>query len=100
MTIVIDSVAYQGGERLGEIAIDNISEVVKQPETFVWLSLYEPDDAMLLKNQEKCNLHELPIEDAHNAHQRPKIETYGESLFIVLKTAQLEDGKVVYGETH
>lgn len=100
MTMIINSVAYQKGERLGEIAIDNISEVVNQPETFVWLGLHEPDDAMLLKIQEEFKLHELAIEDARNAHQRPKVETYGESMFIVLKTAQLHDGKVVYGETH
>lgn len=100
MTMIINSVAYQKGERLGEITIDDISEVIGRPETFVWLGLYEPDDAMLLKIQEEFNLHDLSIEDARKAHQRPKIETYGDSIFIVLKTAQLEAGKVVYGETH
>jgi len=100
MTMIINSVAYKNGERLGDITVDDISEVIKQPDTFVWLGLYEPDDAMLLKIQEEFHLHELSIEDTRNAHQRPKIETYGDSLFIVLKTAQLEGSKVVYGETH
>ena len=100
MTMIINSVAYKNGERLGDITVDDISEVIKQPDTFVWLGLYEPDDAMLLKIQEEFHLHELSIEDTRNAHQRPKIETYGDSLFIVLKTAQLEESKVVYGETH
>ena len=100
MTMIINSVAYKDGERLGDITVDDISEVIKQPDTFVWLGLYEPDDAMLLKIQEEFHLHELSIEDTRNAHQRPKIETYGDSLFIVLKTAQLEGSKVVYGETH
>jgi len=100
MTTIIHSVAYQKGQRLGDIAIDDISEVVKQPETFIWLGLHEPDDALLLKIQEEFGLHELSIEDAHHAHQRPKIETYSGSIFIVLKTAQLEQGHVVYGETH
>jgi magnesium transporter len=100
MTMIINSVAYQMGARLGDITIDDISEVVKQAETFVWLGLHEPDDALLLKIQEEFSLHELSIEDARHAHQRPKIETYGDSMFIVLKTAQLEQGKVVYGETH
>ena len=100
MAMIINSVAYKNGERLGDITVDDISEVIKQPDTFVWLGLYEPDDAMLLKIQEEFHLHELSIEDTRNAHQRPKIETYGDSLFIVLKTAQLEGSKVVYGETH
>jgi magnesium transporter len=100
MTMIINSVAYKKGERLGDITVEDISEVIKQPDTFVWLGLYEPDDAMLLKIQEEFHLHELAIEDARNAHQRPKLETYGDSLFIVLKTAQLEEGKVVYGGTH
>jgi magnesium transporter len=100
MTMIINSVAYRKGERLGDVTLDDISDVIKQPETFVWLGLNEPDDAMLLKIQEEFHLHELAIEDARNAHQRPKIETYGDSMFIVLKTAELEEGKVVYGETH
>jgi magnesium transporter len=66
----------------------------------VWLGLHEPDDTLLRKVQLAFGLHELAIEDAHHAHQRPKIEAYSGSLFIVLKTAQLEDGHVVYGETH
>jgi magnesium transporter len=100
MTSIVDSVAYRGGESLGEVAIDEISEVIKQPDTFVWLGLHEPDEALLLKVQGEFGLHELAIEDAHHAHQRPKIETYSGSLFIVLKTAHLEAGKVAYGETH
>ncbi len=100
MTMIINSVAYQNGARLGNISTDDISDVIKQPDTFVWLGLHEPDGALLQKMQEEFNLHELSIEDARNAHQRPKIETYGDSMFIVLKTAQLEQEKVVYGETH
>ncbi len=100
MPMIVNSVAYQRGERLADITVDDISEVIARPETFVWLGLHEPDDPLLLKIQGEFGLHELSIEDARNAHQRPKIETYGESLFVVLKTAQLDAGKVVYGETH
>jgi len=100
MTMILNNVAYQRGRRLGDIGIDDISNVVKQPETFVWISLYQPDDALLLRVQEEFGLHELSIEDAREARQQPKIEADGESLFIVLKTAQLEQGQVVYGETH
>lgn len=100
MTSIVNSVAYRNGQALGEISIDEISEIIKQPDTFVWLGLHEPDDALLLKIQAEFGLHALAIEDAHHAHQRPKIEAYSNSLFIVLKTAELEAGRVVYGETH
>ena len=100
MTSIVNSVAYRHGQRLGDISVDEISDVIRQPDTFVWLGLHEPDDVLLRKIQEEFGLHELAIEDAHHAHQRPKIEAYSNSLFIVLKTAQLEGGQVVYGETH
>lgn len=100
MSMIINSVGYQKGRRLGDIGIDDISEVIKQPETFVWVGLHEPDETLLRKIQEEFGLHELSVEDARKAHQRPKIESYGDSLFIVLKTAQLDQGQVIYGETH
>lgn len=100
MDMVVNSIAYRAGRRLGDITIDDISEVVKEPNTFVWVGIFEPDDAFLRKIQEEFCLHDLAIEDALKAHQRPKIEVYGESLFIVVKTAQLIDGEVQYGETH
>lgn len=100
MTSIVNSAAYRNGQAVGEISIAGISDFIKQPDTFVWLGLHEPDDTLLLKIQGAFGLHELAIEDAHHAHQRPKLEAYSNSLFIVLKTAQLEADKVVYGETH
>jgi magnesium transporter len=97
---LVDSVAYRDGKRMGNIPIADIGEAIKQAGTFVWLGLHEPDDAVLREIQQVFGLHELAIEDAHHAHQRPKIEVYSNSLFIVLKTAQLQAGHVVYGETH
>lgn len=94
-------VAYDfAGRRIGDISLDEISDVLEQPDTFVWLGLHEPDEALLLKLQEEFGLHDLAIEDAHHAHQRPKIEVYGESLFIVLRTVQEIDRSVRFGETH
>jgi magnesium transporter len=98
--MVVNCVAYKNGQRLGELTIENISEVVKETETFIWLGLHEPDKEMLAKIKEEFSLHELAIEDAHKAHQRPKIESYGESIFVAIKTAHLEKGVVCYGETH
>ena len=97
---VVASVAYRDGRSLGPIEVEDVSEVVTQPNTFVWMGLHEPDPALLKEVQEEFGLHELAIEDASNAHQRPKLEAYGESLFIVVKTAQIVDADIVYGETH
>jgi magnesium transporter len=99
--MIVNVSAYEGGKRVaGDITIDQISDVLARPNTFVWVGLYEPNDELLAKMQEEFGLHELAVEDARNAHQRPKLETYGNSLFIVLKTANLKDDEVVYGETH
>jgi len=98
-TMVVNSVAYRNGKRL-DVTIDDISEVIQEPQTFVWVGLHEADPSLLLKIQHEFELHELAIEDALKAHQRPKLETYGDTLFIVVKTAQMIDDKVVYGETH
>jgi len=100
MTSSVNTVVYREGKRLGDSSSDDIRALVKQPGTFVWLGLHEPDEAQLREIQTEFGLHELAIEDAHQAHQRPKIEAYSNSLFIVLKTAQLQARKVVYGETH
>lgn len=97
---VVNSIAYRQGKRLGPVTIDDISEVITAPDTFVWVGLHEADPSLLTKMQEEFGLHELAVEDARKAHQRPKIESYGESLFIVVKTAQMLNDSVVYGETH
>jgi magnesium transporter len=62
--------------------------------------LREANDELLVKIQQEFGLHDLAIGDACAAHQRPKIEEYGESLFIVLHTAHLAGDKVEFGETH
>jgi magnesium transporter len=97
---VVNCASYSEGRKSGDVALDDISEVLKVPGQFVWIGLHEPDDATLDKIQEEFGLHELAVEDAKNAHQRPKLEEYGDSLFVVLRTAQVKDGKVQFGETH
>ena len=66
----------------------------------VWIGLLEPSRELLLRVQREFNLHDLAIEDAEHPHQRPKLEQYGDALFIVARTAQLVDGRVSFGETH
>ena len=99
--MVVNCVAYhRNGKRIGDISLDAISDVLQDPDTFVWVGLHEPDEALLEKLQEEFDLHDLAIEDAQHAHQRTKIEAYGNSLFIVVQTAQLVAGKLAFGETH
>ncbi len=100
MSAIVNCVAYRQGMRLEAFPIDDISEIIKQPDVFLWVGLHEPDDVLLGKIQEEFGLHELAMEDAHAAHQRPKLETYGESLFIVVKTATLIENEIEFGETH
>lgn len=97
---IINMVAYREGLRLELFSIEDISEILKQSEVFTWIGLYEPDAELLVKMQEEFGLHELAMEDARAAHQRPKLESYGESVFIVVKTATLIDNEIVFGETH
>ncbi|WNB77779.1 magnesium and cobalt transport protein CorA [Methylomonas koyamae] len=97
---VMRCVAYQKGVGIGDVTIADISEVLLKEDTFVWLGLREADSKILRAIQIEFGLHDLAIEDACSAHQRPKIEEYGDSLFIVLQTAQLVDDSVAFGETH
>src|SRR6187431_1020198 len=98
--MVVNLVAYRKGQRLPPITLDQISEVLERPDTFVWMGLHEPDEALLGKLQEEFGLHDLAIEDAQNAHQRPKIDVYGDSLFVVLRTAHEVNRHCEFGETH
>ncbi|MBB6242312.1 magnesium transporter [Rhodanobacter sp. MP1X3] len=99
--MVVNCIAYRkDGSRIGDIALEAISDVLTEPDTFVWVGLHEPDEELLLKLQQEFGLHDLAIEDAHTAHQRTKIETYGDSLFVVVQTAQLVEGQLALGETH
>ena len=99
--MVVNCVAYRNdGTRIKDIDIAAISDVLRESDTFVWVGLHEPDEALLLQLQEEFDLHDLAIEDAQQAHQRTKVETYGDSLFIVVQTAQLISGHIAFGETH
>src|SRR5450432_1814448 len=98
---LVNCVLYgSDGRKLRDIGIEEIGAALQDPSHFVWVGLHEPDEPLLDKLQEKFGLHELAIEDAHVAHQRTKIEVYGDSLFIAVHTAQMEKDKIEFGETH
>jgi len=99
---VVASVAYADGKRVGDIAIPDISEVLKQPGVFVWIGLHDPSPELLRQIQQEFGLHDLAVEDARLAHQRPKLEQYGDSIFVVLRPALLspDEQHIELGETH
>jgi magnesium transporter len=96
--MLINCVAYEDGRKLADIARNEISDYLKRPGCFVWVALYEPERGELEAMQEEFDLHELAVEDAQHGHQRPKIEEYGDSLFVVLHTIELEAKELRVGE--
>ena len=97
--MLISSVAYQNGRKLADIEPQDIHRYLVLPDTFVWVALLEPDARALDLMQAEFNLHPLAIEDARHGHQRPKIEEYGEVLFVVLHMIeQSSDGQLLVGE--
>ena len=97
---VIASAAYCEGRRVTDLPLTEAGAWAARAEHFVWIGLYEPTEAQLAEVQRQFGLHELAVEDALNAHQRPKIEVYGDTVFIVLRTARSENGRIIFGETH
>lgn len=102
MDAIINCAAYSEGRRIANIEISEVNEVLAQEDKFVWIGLHEPSKEMLAEVQHEFGLHDLAIEDAHRAHQRPKLEAYGSTLFLVLRTAQInhQDDQIDFGETH
>jgi len=99
MSTVINCVAYAEGKRRAEVDLGEACPA-ETDGNFIWVGLHEPDKELLRTVQQRFNLHDLAIEDALLAHQRPKLEVYGDSVFIALRTAQLVDKKIQFGETH
>jgi len=97
---VVDCALYRDGHRVRYVDVEELAALAGQEGCVVWLGLHEPDQELLRLIQAQLGLHELMIEDANHAHQRPKLEIYDNVLFLVLRTAQLIDGEVRYGETH
>jgi len=82
------------------IDLAQVSERIASGGGLVWLELRDIDHPTLQRLQKQLNLHELAVEDALSAHQRPKVEDYPGGLFMVLRTARWWDNDIDYGETH
>ncbi len=96
--MIVDCAVYEEGcRREGELALEDAYASLG-PDAFVWIGLYEPNEYEFESVRHEFELHELAVEDAIKAHQRPKLEIYGDTLFLVLKTARWEDDDVQLGE--
>lgn len=87
--MIVDSAVYRDGNRVPvEADVADLATIRERcdPGDFVWVGLYEPDARELGEVATAFSLHPLAVEDAVNAHQRPKLEHYEDSLFLVLKT--------------
>ncbi|MEV0253692.1 magnesium and cobalt transport protein CorA [Streptomyces sp. NPDC050732] len=101
---VIEAALYRDGVRVatpGSLA-DTFRELREAPDGMAWIGLARPTEAELLSLAAEFDLHELALEDAMEAHQRPKLERYGETLFVVLRAARYLDApeEVEFGELH
>lgn len=99
-TGVVACSVYALGRRIADIPIEQAGEWARKEGHVVWIGLFEPDAELLRRVQQQFHLHELAIEDAEHAHQRPKLEQYGDALFVVARTAQMVEGRIAFGETH
>jgi len=86
--MLVNCVAYQNGKKLGDITVAEISDYVTRPECFVWVALFEPTESEIDEMALEFDLHPLAVEDARKGHQRPKIEEYDDSLFVVIHTLE------------
>ena len=96
--MLVNCVAYQEGRKLADIERHEISDYLARPGSFVWVALRDASAEELEEMREEFGLHELAVEDARHGHQRPKIEEYGDSLFVVLKTLEVAGEELRVGE--
>lgn len=96
--MLINCVAYQEGARLVDLPIEAISSYLDRPGCFVWVALRDPSAEELEAMRLEFNLHPLAVEDASHGHQRPKVEEYGDSLFVVMQLIEFVEGDLAVGE--
>ena len=90
--MLVNCVAYENGSRLADLPVEQISDYLARPNCFVWVALYNPTPNDLDQMKDEFGLHDLAVEDARHGHQRPKIEEYGDALFVVMHQLEEEHG--------
>jgi magnesium transporter len=90
--VIVDMALYEKGvRRPGTVELEQAYEACRNPECFAWIGLHEPTEDEFDSVRREFGLHELAVEDAIKAHQRPKLEVYDDTLFVVLKSARYID---------
>ncbi|MFZ0626154.1 MAG: magnesium and cobalt transport protein CorA [Acidimicrobiia bacterium] len=90
--MIVDAAIYRDGHRLpGSFDYDRAAREIAATDAFVWIGLHEPSEEEFDTTARAFHLHELAVEDAVQAHQRPKLETYDNTLFVVTKPARYVD---------
>ena len=96
--MLINCVVYEDGRKRADIPSGEIDSWLHRPGCFVWVALKDPEQAELDAIQQEFGLHELAVEDAEHGHQRPKLEEYGASLFVVLRMVEWPGDDLLTGE--
>lgn len=96
--MLLNCVAYQNGVKLADLAVEEISDYLERNDCFVWVGLRDTTDAELETMQKEFGLHDLAVEDARHGHQRPKIEEYGDELFVVMHIIEPDEAELAVGE--
>ena len=101
--MIVDNAIYVDGHRASEPrSLRETYEALRKERGVAWIGLYRPTEEEFASVAEEFELHELAVEDALEAHQRPKLERYGQTLFVVLRPARYLDDpeEVEFGEIH
>lgn len=96
--MLLNCVAYRDGVKFADLTVEEISDYLAHDDCFVWVALKDTSDAELEKMQDEFGLHDLAIEDASHGHQRPKVEEYGDTLFVAMHIIEAEQGELETGE--
>ncbi len=100
---VVNNAVYVDGQRTPDpVSLAETFETLRERQGLAWIGLYRPDHHEIHSVAAEFELHELPVQDAIAAHQRPKLERYGDTLFVVLLPARYLDDveRVEFGELH
>lgn len=97
---LVNAIVYRGGEKIGDIYPEDAGQWAQSEGHVVWIGLYEPSADLLDLLGRQFSLHPLMIEDAFSGHELPKIEEYDQSLFLAARTAQMNDARIVFGDTY
>ncbi|KUO55988.1 MAG: magnesium transporter [Sphingomonadales bacterium BRH_c42] len=96
---VVAALLYRDGKSVMPVSLDQPVSFKLEKSEFVWIGLVEPTEAELWQLQHNYDLHPLAVEDALKAHQLPKVEIFGDQLFVTARTVQMVDKRIEYGET-